>query len=563
MSSGDLITRNYSDFLGVDFSNYNVSLYRSPDSVNMWKDYKKLAKGISSRPGLTQFLELSAKVYGMFFFKVGIIQHIIIHAGTSLYDYNMNTEELNTIKTTGMNPHKSQSFIYNNILYIKDGINYLQYNGTSVTDVVGYIPTTSISRKPIGGGTDYNKVNLLSDYRRNSFVGDGISKDYYLDVESFNVGTVSVTVNGSVVSNFTEHPNEGYITFGNAPSMPDTDGQDNVIITFAKQVPGNANIIKNCTLLEVFDNRIFFSGNVDYPNSVFWSALDNPTYVRDTDYTREGLDATQVKAMVTGSNALWVMKEPSQSNTSIYYHTPSIDQTEGATYPSSHSNISTGCISTAINFNDDVVLFSDFGLEGISGEIDKEQFLAHRSSLVDSKMLVETKYKEPVLVEWQGYLLIFMGTHCYLADSRGKWTNADHLEYEWFYWEMEEEISYAAVLGDKLYLCSENGIYTLDGEENINSYWTTARDTFENPNMQKITNKKGCILNADGNVTVSVKVDDGQDQQIGEYTNMSTYVVPRIKKKKWKNIQFKFSSSTPINIYSFVIQSYVGSYVKR
>ena len=562
MSSGDLITRNYSNFLGVDFSSYDVSLYRSPDSVNMWKDYKMLGKSLSSRPGLTQFLPLSSKPYGIFFYKVAQVQHIIIHAGTSLLDYNMQTQTLTTIKASGMNPHESKAFIYNNIFYIKDGINYLSYNGNTVADVVPYIPTTSIGRTPNGGGTDYNKVNLLTSYRRNGFVGDGTSKDYYLDVPSFDSGTASATVNGSPVA-ITEHAGSGYVTFSTAPQVPDTDGQDNVVITFSRTTAGNPEIIKECTLLEVFDNRVFFSGNVDYPNSVFWSALNDPTYCPDTNYAREGLDAIPVKAMVTGNNALWVMKEPSQSNTSIYYHTPSIDAEQGATYPSNHSSISSGCISTGINFNDDVVLFTDFGLDGISGDIASEQLLAHRSSLVDAKMLSETKYKEPILAEWQGYLLIFMGTHCYLADSRQQWTNTTHNEYEWYYWEMEKEITAIGVLGDQLYLGAEDGIYVLDKNVAVNSYWTTARDVFENPNFQKITNKKGSVLNCDGNITISTKVDDKEWEEIGTFENVSTYIVPRIKRKKWKNIQFKISSETPINVYDFTIQSYVGSYVKR
>ena len=38
--SGSLITRNYANFRGVDFSNRKdeVSLHRSPDSINMWKN---------------------------------------------------------------------------------------------------------------------------------------------------------------------------------------------------------------------------------------------------------------------------------------------------------------------------------------------------------------------------------------------------------------------------------------------------------------------------------------------------------------------------------------------
>ena len=112
MSSGDLVTRMYSDFLGVDFSNNHVSAYRSPDAVNIWKNYKELGKCISSRPGLKLFKQLNGKIYGLFLYKVATVQHMIIHCDTSLYDYNMQTDDLRVIKNNGMNPFKSQSFIY-------------------------------------------------------------------------------------------------------------------------------------------------------------------------------------------------------------------------------------------------------------------------------------------------------------------------------------------------------------------------------------------------------------------------------------------------------------------
>ena len=44
MVSGSLVTRNYTNFRGVDFTDNEVSLSRSPDSVNMWKDYTKLGQ---------------------------------------------------------------------------------------------------------------------------------------------------------------------------------------------------------------------------------------------------------------------------------------------------------------------------------------------------------------------------------------------------------------------------------------------------------------------------------------------------------------------------------------
>ena len=60
--SGDLITRNYSNFRGVDFSNTEVALYRSPDAINMWKDYKKMGTSIETRPDIVLFKELKNTV---------------------------------------------------------------------------------------------------------------------------------------------------------------------------------------------------------------------------------------------------------------------------------------------------------------------------------------------------------------------------------------------------------------------------------------------------------------------------------------------------------------------
>ena len=40
--SGDLITRQYVNFRGVDFTGEDVSLYRSPNALNVWKNYRNL-----------------------------------------------------------------------------------------------------------------------------------------------------------------------------------------------------------------------------------------------------------------------------------------------------------------------------------------------------------------------------------------------------------------------------------------------------------------------------------------------------------------------------------------
>ena len=58
--------------------------------------------------------------------------------------------------------------IQENLFYIKDGINYLVYDGETLSEVTGYIPTTTISRIPSGGGSVFESVNMLSKYRKNS-----------------------------------------------------------------------------------------------------------------------------------------------------------------------------------------------------------------------------------------------------------------------------------------------------------------------------------------------------------------------------------------------------------
>ena len=567
--SGTLITRNYSNFRGVDFSNKEVSLTRSPDSLNMWIDYKNsLGKCIETRPDIELVSSFDNTIYGLFFYKVGNTEMFIVHSGTKLYKMVGDTK---TELFTGMKPARSQSFIFNNIFYIKDGINYLKYDGDTISEVVGYIPTTSIARKPSGGGTIYEDINMLSSWRKNTFVGDGESTVYYLDSKGLDGVSPIVKVNDVALlpeAEFTYDLIEGTVTFAQAPAEPYTDGQANVEITYKKTVSGYSDRIKKCTLLTVFDNRVFFSGNQDYPNTVWHSSLNDPSYCSDLDYYNEGLDLSPVKSMVAGNNALWVFKEPSQANTTVFYHNPVVDAEYGKVYPSSHSNISTGCVATAINFNDDIVFFSDRGMEAINGDITTEQVIAHRSSLIDAKLLDENNYKDMILEEWEGYLLIIVGSKIYLADSRKMYTNETHKEYEFFYWEVPNTITCTMVKSGILYLCMNNKIYTFtdnSDDREIDSMWTTPEDEFNYPQYQKTTNKRGCVIDMNGNkISVYVKTDNHVFELINTYTNMNkNYVVARIKRKKWKSIQLKFNSQLPFKLYSNTLEAYVGGYIKR
>lgn len=561
MASGDLITRMYASFRGVDFRGEEIDFRRSPDSLNMWRDYKEL-ESIRTRPDMELLRTFDTPIYGIFFYTVGSTEMMLIHSGTKLYKVLDDTV---TELYTGLMPAKSNSFIYNNIWYFKDGINYLQYDGQTIKEVEGYVPTTSIGRKPEGGGTTNEDVNMLTGMRINTFLGDGTSTEYFLDARDIDDDVQPyITVDGKETTAFSVNFVEGKITFTTAPPAPLTDGQDNVSIKFRKTVAGYRNRINNCTLLAVFDNRVFFSGNPDYPNVVWHSSLNEPAYCSDLDYYNEGLDLAPVKAMVPGNNALWVFKEPSQANTTVFYHNPVIDSEYGKIYPSTHSSITTGCVATGINFNDDIAFFSNRGMEAINGDVTTEQVIVHRSSAVDRDMTAAAGYKDMILEEWEGYLLVIIDNVVYAADSRAMFNEGYHYEYEWFYWILDKKITCSRVHNGILYLGTEDGVYTFtDVTSAVESYWTTPLDKFNHPHMQKTTNKRGCTVEATGDITVSAKTNNSDWEEIGKYTGITDYFISRIKKKKFKDIQLKFYSDTRFSLESATLECFIGGYVKR
>jgi hypothetical protein len=561
--TGERVTRKYSHFRGVDFRGEDDNLARSPDALNVWKDYRE-TESIRTRPGLALFSSLEGVVYGVFFYTAGGVEMCLAHVGDKLYRI-VNGEA--TVILTGVAEQRSRAFIFNNIWYFKDGAGYYRYDGSAVTEVEGYVPTTSIAREPADGGTIHEDVNLLSPYRKNSFISDGTSVTYYLDAQNIDSWKPEVTVNGEPwTGNYIWSAREGWVTFtGNSvPPAPLTDGQDNVVIKFKKTLDGDADKIGKCTMLEVFDNRVFFSGNSDYPNAIWHCSLNDPTYCSDKDYYYEGLDAAAVKGMVAGNNALWVFREPSQMNTTIFYHTPTIDSDYGKIYPNTHSSISVGCIGAAVNFNDDIVFFSNRGMEGISGDITTEQVVGHRSSLVDRKMLSESAYENMILAEHDGYLFVFIGTRAYLADSRAMFTNENHAEYEWFYFDFGRTVTSCTEHKGVLYIGTANGIYTLtDAEADVESYWVTPKDRFAAPQKLKTTNKRGCVAEATGDIALYAKLEDTDFEPIGSYEGVTDYFVSRIKRKKFKDIQLKFHSKTRFSLESATLECFIGGYIKR
>ena len=580
----DLINRKYSNFRGVDFSNNDVIPQRSPDALNIWKNYED-SDCIQTRPGMKLLNTFDNRILGLFFLKVNNIQHVLVHVGTKLIKWinYPNIPAETSIMFEGMNVIESKSFISNNVLFIKDGINYLEYDGNSVKKVIGTIPMTSSYKNPDGStssdsdtDTDlvYQPVNCLTSLRKNGFIGDGSSVDYYLDTQELDSATIylmKATVNNLELTeniNFKVDRTLGKVTFNEAPAK-----DSEVIITYSKTGEDYLGRILNCTILCEFDNRIFFSGNPNYPNAVFHCELNDPRYVRDTAYYECGLDLAQIKALIPGNNVLWVIKDIEQNSSSLYYLTPTLDSTYNKIYPSVNGSISVGCVSTGINYSDDIVFLSKQGLEGVSNSsLYSEQILQHRSSNIDVKLLNELNYSELKLAEYKGYLLCLVNSHIYLADRRQRYQEiTNDIEYDWYYWELPYEITFIKEYRGNLFLGNENGnLFILEGitdnGNDINSYWTTPKDDFGYQSYTKTTNKRGNvadfkIMNND-NIKISTIVD-GKLKEKAILSDLKGYAPYRIKDKKFKDIQLKFSSNKPFGLFSCTLQGFVAGYIKK
>ena len=121
-------------------------------------------------------------------------------------------------------------------------------------------------------------------------------------------------------------------------------------------------------------------------------------------------------------------------------------------------------------------------------------------------------------------------------------------------------------------MCSDKEIYTLtDTSENrvVSAHWTTMADEFGYPHLYKISNKKAYVIDGTGTqIKLEIKKDYNEYTEIGTFTTKNKniekyYFKAKVKAKKFKSLQQRFSSTRPFSLVSFTSEAYLGSVVKR
>lgn len=246
----------------------------------------------------------------------------------------------NTLAYSFANDAISHSWQFDDKLFIMDGKRFLIYNGTTIEPVenIAYIPLTYTDREPIhgeagGGGKKVDDINLLQPQFVNEFIVTSdwsTAKQFPLSVQNLDVVPITVEVldsNGewqpkTVTTDYTvDYPN-GIVTFVTAPGVTPIRGVPNVKITASRTVEGYADRINKCTFGTRFGvngafDRLFVSGNPDYPNSDWYSEEWDCSYFPDTSYSQLGSSKSAVVGYSIVSNYLAAHKDELEEDLSI------------------------------------------------------------------------------------------------------------------------------------------------------------------------------------------------------------------------------------------------------
>lgn len=488
-------------FRGVDLNNSpsNVDTSRSPAAPNMIRD--QVGK-VRKRMGYHTVAAVpnGARINGVH--QLG--DKTLVHAGEKLYLWD---GALNFTELCDMADDFSRGFQFDEKLYLLDGENYRVFDGTAVTAVedAAYVPTVIISRKPTGGGTVYEALNLLGTKWTESFLGAASVTEYQLTETDLGSDAVTAEVLNSSGdwdaktegTHFTVNRTTGVVTFTTAPGETPVTGMDNVHITAAKTRDGYRGKIVSCRVFVVYgvggaSDRIFLSGNADYPGYDFYSGFDNPAYFPDTGYNRLSRDGSTVVGYAVLSNTLAAFLSGSQDGRNVVVRTGSLDDNGDAVFKITNTLIGENAVAPGsfCFMGKEPVFLTDRGVFAITAEeLTGEKYTQERSYYISSALREITDKAEAFAAIYRDFYVLAILGDLYLLDGLQKTYERNNpyssYQYEAYFWPdiparvlwTQGEALCFGTAGGKLCSFYTNvdalTSYSDDGEA-IDAYWETS-----------------------------------------------------------------------------------------
>ena len=516
------ITRTrYAAFRGADFSTDPslVESCRSPLCTNIVADGGGMPQ---KRLGYRTVQSLGDTVYGLFGAEFGGTVKRLAHAGTKLYAWA--DDGTPAVLLSGLPRRKSRAVFLAGKLWIVTGGGFYSYDGTEAKRVSAsgaYVPTTTITRSPSGGGVSYEAVNLLTPYRKNAFQTDGKSVKFTHDGEIDASGAVRAWVWGEEVTDFTLDRAAGTITFPSAPAAPDAGASDGLVVQFPHTVEGYADRIDKCTIITTYgvgsNDRVVLSGNPDCPNLDWTSGLYDPTYMPDLGYAAVGSEATPICGYCRIGSSLGIVKADDGSDSTVFLRSAALSEDGEAVFTLQQTIAGVGAVAPGsfASLFDDPLFLSRAGVAAItSSSLTGEKIIQNRSLYLNAQLTNEPSLPEAEAAVWQGmYLLAVPEGHVYILNGRQTKTFRSSalgdFVYEGFYWEDVPALCWyvqRSGTDEALYFGTADGRicklntdiedmsrYSDDGAA-ISAVWATKYDDDGTPAVLKTLLKRGCCV---------------------------------------------------------------------
>ena len=296
--------------LNLRLTSTQIDDNESPDMLNMLLDDRQ---SLDKRYGYEAVVDItsSGSINGLMEYKNQTTTLYLFAHSTNLYTWDITDNTTNVIYSTLADVDISH-FVLNDTLYIQDGVKYLKYDGATVEEVAGFIPTVAIGTPPAGGGTLFEQINLLTPGFKQQFSSDGAATAYQLAFDELDATTVEVTVGTTTLTegtDFTVNRTTGIVTFNTAP----TSGTNNVEITAFKTIAGNRDKIVNTRFNFLYENRIFVSGNENEPNFDYRSEINNAEYFPANNFDEIGSASSAISGYSILYSFMLIHKDNNQT----------------------------------------------------------------------------------------------------------------------------------------------------------------------------------------------------------------------------------------------------------
>ena len=521
-------------------------------------------------------------INGIWNYDEDVTNIFLVHVEDKLYKVSEDFQTKTLITSvSNLNNTKSEAVFMDNKLLIFDGKRVIVYGKLDDSDVYsagyadeyGYIPTTTVNMNPNGtGNTDqyYESVNLLTPYRWNSYVADGVSTTYYWNEAQFGNGydneqPVAFVINPNTgekqqITVASYDYQKGSVTLASAPPVFPVEGRDSVFIRFKKTptVDKSKDLINRCTIVTTYGydsnpNRIFCSGNPTYPNVDWYSGMDadggNPLYFPDDNFTMIGTQPIVAYSKLN-DGTLAVQKATSDTDyTCFYRHSALYNGKE--VFPIRMGVKTLGCITKNANANlvNDPLTLTEMGVYGIKGSSYGEKFQMERSYFVKRKLLEEPHLENAVAIVHENKYYLAINNHVYVADHRYRTkvtqSGATDYQYDWYYWEnvpvrgwftFEDELYFYTTSGD---ICKFNDT-CLDYNFPINCLFDTAFLDLGTLTYAKTVKRVTVVTRPyeDSEYTLSYQTVDGDQVVTDKSTTKDDFLSTLQEKEKIKKVMF-------------------------